>query len=456
MELVGRTAIDLAAAVRAGHVTATEVVRQHFDHLAAVEHRLGAFVSTRRREALEDAQALDAADDRRDLPLAGVPVAVKDTLDVAGLPTRHGSQATSSQPASDDDPMVARLRAAGAMVLGKTRCSELSLWGTSDDPDGTAVSPWDPTRSAGGSSGGSGAAVAAGVVPLAVAPDGLGSARNPAAACGAVAMRPGQGWLPVEVAGQPHWFGLTRGGAIATTVADTALLLDVMAGEDRLRQLRAAGRTLEVAVSWRPPAPGVVVAGAWREAALEAGRLLHHAGHTVVHEDPPYDRAATQAVIARWTQGAGAEVAARELDTDLLQPRSRAHVAAGARLARVAEVDEADAHAWRERLEPFFAEHDVLITPTLARTQPAASAWHERPWAANIATNLSVYPFGYAWNLADVPSVVVPLWEDGGRPLSVQIVTGPGREELALSVAARIEAMVPWARHAPGWGVPIA
>ncbi len=456
MELVGRTAIDLAAAVRAGHASATEVVRQHFDHLAAVEHRLGAFVATRRREALDDAQALDAADDRSDLPLAGVPIGVKDTLDVVGLPTRFGSRATSAEPAVDDDPAVARLRAAGAIVLGKTRCSELSLWGTCDDPDGTTVSPWDPTRSAGGSSGGSAAAVGAGVVPLAVAPDGLGSARNPAAACGVVGMRPAEGLLPVEVAGRPHWFGMTRCGGIGTTVADTALLLDVMAGQDRLRALKTIDQPLKAAVSWRPPAPGVVVAGAWREAALEAGRLLHHAGHTVVHEDPPYDRAATQAVIARWTQGAGSDVEALGLDTDLLQPRTRAHIAAGERLARLAEVDESDADAWRERLGPFFAEHDLLITPALARTQPAAAAWHERPWAANIATNLSAYPFGYPWNLADLPAIVVPLWQDGGRPLSVQIVTGPGREDLALSVAARLEAMVPWARHAPGWGVSIA
>ena len=456
MELVGRTAIDLAAAVRAGHVTATEVTRQHFDHLAAVEHRLGAFVATRRREALDDAQALDAAEDRSDLPLAGVPVAVKDTLDVAGLPTRYGSRATSSEPAVDDDPVVARLRAAGAIVLGKTRCSELSLWGTSDDPDGTAVSPWDPTRSAGGSSGGSAAAVGAGVVPLAVAPDGLGSARNPAAACGVVGMRPAQGWLPVEVAGQPHWFGMTRCGGMGTTVADTALLLDVMAGQEQVRELKTIGQPLKAAVSWRPPAPGVVVAGAWREAALEAGRLLHHAGHTVVHQDPPSDRATTQAVIARWTQGAGADVEALGLDAELLQPRTRAHIAAGERLARLAEVDESDAVAWREKLEPFFAEHDLLITPALARAQPAAAAWHERPWAANIATNFSAYPFAYSWNLADLPAIVVPLWHDVGRPLSVQIVTGPGREALALSVAARLEAMVPWARHAPGWGVSIA
>lgn len=456
MELVGRTAIDLAAAVRAGHATATEVVQAHLDHLAAVEHRLGAFVATRREAALEHAAAIDADDGRRDLPLAGVPVAIKDVIDVAGLPTRHGSRATSAAPAVDDDPLVARLQQAGAVVIGKTRCPELSLWGTADDPDGIAVSPWDPTRTAGGSSGGSAAAVGAGVVPLAVASDGLGSSRIPAAACGVVGMRPGEGWLLDELDGEPHWFGLSRFGAIATTVADTALLLDAMAGAQQLRELKSLGGPHRVAVSWRPPAPGVVVSGAWREAAIEAGRLLHHAGHAVEHRDPPYDRSLTQATIGRWTQGAGADVRALALERDELQPRTRAHVAAGERLARVSPVDAADATRWREKVAAFFEEHDLLVTPSFARTQPAATEWHTRPWAANLATTLSAYPYCYPWNLADLPAIVVPLWEDAGRPLSVQIVAGPGREDLALSVAARLEALVPWARHAPGWGVPIA
>lgn len=453
MQLVGRPATELAAAVRAGETTATEVVRAHLDHLAEVEHRLEAFVSTRRRAALDEAAMVDARDDRFALPLAGVPIAIKDVVDVSGEPTRYGSRATSDEPAVHDHPIVKRLRKAGAVVVGKTRCPELSLWGTSDDVDGVTVSPWDPTRSAGGSSGGSGAAVGAGIVPLALGSDGLGSVRIPAAACGAVGIEPGTYLAGVELGGQPHWFGMSRFGPIATTVADAALMLDVIAGSTSLRDVRPVDRELSVAVSWKTPSPGVVVTSAWREAALEAGRLLNHAGHTVVHEDPPYERQTVQAVIARWTQGAGADVAALDLDVDELQPRTRAHVGAGERLARVAPVREEDAVRWRERVAPFFEEYDVLITPAFARAQPAANAWHTKPWAANIAANLSAFPFLAAWNLADVPAAVVPLWEDGGRPLAVQIVAGPGREELVLSVAAQLEALVPWARHAPGWGV---
>lgn len=454
MELVGRTAIELARAVSTGVCSARSVVQAHLDHVVEVEHRLGAFVTTRARAALAEADAVDADPGRAQLPLAGVPVTVTDVVDVAGEPTRHGSLATSPEPATGDHPLVARLRAAGAIVLGKTRGPELSLWGTSDDPTATVVSPWDPTRSAGGSSGGSAAAVAAGTVPVALGIDGLGSVRIPAAACGLVGFRPGAPHLPYELAGTPHWFGMTRFGPLATTVGDAVLLTEVLAGSSFPVE-GVLDEPLDVAVSWRAPAPGVSVSGAWREAALEAGRLLHHAGHAVTRADPPYDRATVKAVVARWTQGAGADVAALGLDPALLQPRTRAHVAAGDRLAKVTEISADDVVRWRERLAPFFADHDVLLTPAFARAQPSATAWHTRPWAANIAANLSAYPFTAAWNLADLPSAVVPLWEEGGRPLAVQIVADAGREDRVLEVAAVLESMVPRVRHAPGWGVAI-
>ncbi len=452
MEHVGRTAVELARRVSTGECSARSVVQEHLDHLAEVEHRLGAFVTVRSQAALAEADEVDQHPDRSTLPLAGVPVAVKDVIDLAGEPTRHGSLATSQEPASVDDPLVRRLKAAGAVILGKTRGPELSLWGTSDDPTATVVSPWDPTRSAGGSSGGAAAAVSAGVVPLAVGTDGLGSVRIPAAACGVVGFRPGAPHLGAELGGRPHWFGMARFGPLATTVADAALLTEVMSGA-RFALDAALSEPLDVAVSWRAPAPGVTVSNAHREAALEAGRLLRHAGHEVTRADPPYDRATVQAVVARWTQGAAADVAALELAPELLQPRTRAHVAAGERLAKVVEVTDDDVLRWRERVAPFFAEHDVLLTPAFARAQPSATAWHTRPWAANIAANLSAFPFTAVWNLADIPSAVVPLWEEGGRPLSVQIVADVGREDRVLAVAALLGSMVPRPRHAPGWGV---
>ncbi|MEX0868226.1 MAG: amidase [Nitriliruptoraceae bacterium] len=453
MDVVGRTASELAAHVQSGRASAVDVVREHLEHLAKIEHRLGAFVSTRHRGALADAAAVDADDGRGERPLAGVPVAIKDNVDLAGEPTRFGSRATSSAPARDDHPVVARLKSAGAIVVGKTRMPELGLWGTSDDPDGVAVSPWDPTRTAGGSSGGSAAAVGAGIAPIALGADGLGSTRIPAAACGVFGFKPGADLLPEIVADAHHWFGMSRYGVFATTVADAAIVVDVLAGTQLAAVTPVADR-IRVAVSFKSPAPGVAVTGPWKEAAIEAGRLMHHAGHIVERVDPPYDQSAVQAALARWTQGALEDVAALGIDRDALQPRTRGHLARAEQLVRVRSVRDEDAERWQSRVAPFFAEHDVLITPAFARTQPSSTAWHTKPWVSNVAVNLSTYPFMAPWNLADVPAATVPLWHDGGRPLAVQIVAARGREDLVFAVAAKLEAMVGWTRHAPGWGVP--
>ncbi len=452
--VVGRTATQIAALVRDGEVSAVEVARAHLDHLAEVEPRLGAFAAVRRDAALADAETVDGRADRAELPLAGVPVAISDVVAIEGEPVGHGSAATSRDPAASDDAVVARLRAAGAIVLGRARCSELSLWGTSDDPSGIAVSPWDPTRSAGGSSGGSGAAVGAGVAPIALASDEFGSVRIPAACCGAVGLKPGAPHLPSEVDGQQRWFGMGRLGPLATSVEDVALALRVLADDASLGEPATSEAPLSVAVSWRVPAPGVVVAGAWREAAIETGRLLRHLGHRVERVDPPYERSTIQSAIARWTQGAARDAQLLGLEADDLQPRTRAHVAAGERFAKVTPVRAEDADRWRERAAPFLDEYDVLVTPAFARVQPAAVSWHERPWAANIAANLSAYPYLAVWNLADVPALTLPMWHDAGRPLSVQLVAGEGKERLLLAVAAQLSSLVPWTRHAPGWGVP--
>ena len=454
MELVGRSAAGLAELVRTGRSSASEVARAHLEQLARVEHRLGAFVVTRRRAALDEAAAIDARPDRDRLPLAGVPVAVKDEIDVAGEPTRFGSLATRPDAARRDDPLVTRLRDAGAVVIGKARSAELGLWGATDDAGGVTVDPWDPSRSAGGSSGGAAAAVAAGVVPLALATDGLGSIRIPACACGVVGFKPGADLLPVRLPdGTPHWFGMTRHGPITTTVADAALALCVLADVDHFRGVPPIDRRLTVAVSVRSPLVVAPVAAAWRDAAVEAGRLLHHAGHAVRWADPAYDRRSVRAIFSRWTQGVAVEVEALGVDLAKLQPRSRTHVTLGQRLAERLPVTEADADHWRERARRFFGEHDVLITPSAAHDPLPAVAWSRRSHAANVAASVLTYPFTAAWNLADLPAVSVPLRQDPGRPRALQVVGGPGQEQLVLAVAALLESLVPWTRHAPGWHV---
>jgi amidase len=456
--MLGARATDIAAAVRSGEVTAVDVVGAHLDQLASVEHRLGAYVTVLRREAVAAAEAIDAHPDRADLPLAGVPVAVKDIVEVTGQPTRHGSRATSASPADHDHEVVARWRAAGAVVIGITRCPELSIWGTTDDPDGTAVSPWQPTRTAGGSSGGSAAAVAAGTAALALASDGLGSVRLPAACCGLFGIKPGEGVAPELAAdGSPHWFGMSRFGPVATSVDDAALGLATLADRPDLAEVTIPAQPLRVAVSWAAPSPGVVLTRPWIEAAIEAGRLLRSVGHRVERADPPYEPQAVVSVMLRWTQGVAKDVEELVEDRSALQPRTQAHARLGERLAARFPVDAAQAQRWKDEVDAFLDEdggHDVLLTPMLARAQPRADAWHRRSWAANLASNLASYPMAPAWNLADLPAATVPIGSHGGRPLAVQIVGRRGGEATVLSVAADLERLIRWPRHAPAWGVP--
>jgi amidase len=229
----------------------------------------------------------------------------------------------------------------------------------------------------------------------------------------------------------------------------------VLAGTEGLRETSVPPR-LRVAVSWQPQAPGTMVGRPWIEAAIDAGRALRHLGHEIAHEDPPYDAALVPALLARWTQGAAEDIAALDCDVARLQPRTRAHAVAGRRIGAALEVDDEQARRWRERSAPFFEEHDVLVTPTCSRTPPKSIRWHERPWALNVAANLSAYPFTAPWNLADLPAAAVPVGVHRGRPLSVQVVAAQGREDLVLAVARSLQEAIGWRRHAPGWGVGVA
>jgi amidase len=456
-DLVGRSAVSLAGMVQRGEVTAVEVVRAHLARIAEIDRRLGAFQTVRRVRSLAEAAAVDARGDISTLPLAGVPVAVKDVVDVAGEATLHGSAALPERVATGDDATVARLRAAGAVVVGKTRGPELSIWGASDNVYGAAVNPWDTSRVSGGSSGGSAAAVAAGMVPLALGSDGLGSIRIPAAVCGVVGIKPGSGVVPMEIAGRDdHWYGMSQYGPLATTVADLALGLDVLAGSHRFRAAIAAdgGGTVEsplrVAVSTAPPAPGLAIARPMRDAVGRAGRLLRRSGHEVSRRDPPASPRETLAILARWTMGALRDAEDLGLDLSAAEPRTHRHVAVGRWFARRYPVRPSQAEAWRGRLDGFFAACDVVVTPTLAQPPLRARAWHRRSWLANLQANLRYAPFPSLWNLADAPSAAVPMGHDAdGLPVSVMVTAPHGEEETVLRVARDLERAAGWVRHAP-------
>jgi amidase len=446
--LVGLPATELAALVRSGEVSAVEVVRAHLAHLDAVEPRIGAFRVVRREAALAEAAAVDASPDRARLPLAGVPVAVKDNVAVAGEVATDGSSAGAPAPATEDHPVVARLRAAGAVVVGITRVPELCLYASTDAAGAVSRNPWDTARSPAGSSGGSAAAVAAGVVPLAHGNDGMGSLRLPAAACGLVTVKPGRGVLPGGI-GADDWSGMAVNGALTTTVADQALALAVLAGQEPGPLPQPAG-PLRIAVSLRSPVPGVRADRAARQAVEATAVLLRAAGHTVVRRDPVIPPDAAVATLARWFAGAEDDAAFLGLDRARLEPRSRTHARLGRWVRRLGLVRPGPAERFRARTEAFFTDVDVLLMPVVSGPPLAARPWHERGFLANVTANARWAPFASPWNLAGVPAAVVPAGSrPEGWPLAVQLVGPPGAETRLLWLAGELERRRPWRRHAP-------
>lgn len=448
---VGATAKQIARAVRRGDTSATRVVADHLDHVAVADPVVSAFRVVRAGEAIAEAEQVDEQHDLANLPLAGVPMAVKENTAVAGLPTWNGSAAARSAVAEVDHEVVRRLRGAGAVVLGVTRMPELGVWALTDDADGPTRNPWRTDRTPGGSSGGSAAAVAAGLVPMAHGNDGLGSIRIPAACCGLVGIKPGRGMVPCQL-GVEDWFGLTEHGILATTVADAAVGLDVLAG--RTPEKLVEPSRLRVAVSLRSPVRGVRPDAANRDAVAAASRLLVAAGHDAVAADPVYPTALGLRGLATWFAAVHREVDGAGLDRRELQPRTRRHAAVGQWAWRRGYVRELDRTAWRERSIGFLTDgpFDLLLTPALAAAPPPAAGWHRRSWRSNVLTCVRYAPYAAPWNIAGLPAVVVPVGvRPDGMPVAVQFVGPPGSERLLLSVAGQFEVAAPWRRHAPGF-----
>ncbi|MBY3552938.1 amidase [Modestobacter lapidis] len=446
--IVGAPATGIAARVRSGELSAVAVVQAHLDHLAAVESRIGAFRVVRAEAALAEAAAVDASPRRADLPLAGVPIAIKDNVAVAGEVATDGSAAHDPSPATADHPVVARLRAAGAIVLGITRVPELCLYSATDGPGTVTRNPWDTARSSAGSSGGSAAAVAAGVVPLAQGNDGMGSLRLPAAACGLVTLKPGRGVVPALI-GADSWSGMAENGALATTVADLALATAVLAGRPPAEPA-APGRPLTIAVSTRSPVAGVRLDASGRAALDAVVAELRAAGHVVVRREPVLPPSAALGTVVRWLAGADSDAEALGLDRAALQPRSRVHARLGRLARRAGLLRPRTAEAFRARMTAFFTDVDVLLSPVVSGPPLPARPWHERGFLANISANARWAPWTSAWNLAGLPALVLPTApRPEGTPTSVQFVGPAGSETRLLWLAGELERRLPWRRHAP-------
>jgi amidase len=449
-ELTGKSAIELATLVRRGEIGPAEVTRAHLDRIERLEPSIGAFQVVRAEKALAEARELEARPDLASLPLAGVPVAIKDNVDVAGEPTRQGSRATAAHPVSADDELVRRLRRAGCIIIGKTRMPELAIWPlTEPEAYGSTHNPWDPTRTPGGSTGGGGAAVAASMAVLALGSDGGGSLRIPAACCGVVGFKPGPGIVPLAGGMQAHWCGMTEFGPIARTVSDAALMLDVLAGSVAYENPPRPEGSLRIAVSSKAPTAGARVAREVRTAVEETASLLRTAGHVVVHGDPPYPFSLGMRFSRRWLPGIADDAdALATTGVDTLERRTQAMVRMGRWLKRRGWVEGAAADSLGPRMRRWFLAYDVLLMPTTAVPPVPIGKWKGKHW---ISTTLGVANWICTppWNLVGFPAMSVPAGlSHDGLPLAVQLVGVPGTERTLLALAKQLEELRPWLR----WG----
>jgi amidase len=431
----------LADLVRTGHVKPRELVELFVARIEKLNPTLNSFRVTWPEQALKD------ADVPKEGPLAGVPVAIKDDMPVAGQAMTWGSR-SFGPPQAEDSAVVTRLREAGAIPIGITNVPELMIfpW-TATAANGITRNPWNLSRTPGGSSGGSAAAVAGALVPAATGSDGGGSIRIPAACCGLVGMKPSRGRTPGT-----GWVGLSVFGALARTVADSALLLDVVSGDDTFAKAASSppGR-LRIAVSRKVP-PGLIarLSGDQKSAWERTRDLFEQLGHEVVERDPDYGFKALE-FTQTYLRGIY-EDSLKVPDRKLLE-RSTRHMA---RLGRLLVPDRrrdallAKRDATTARILALWDEVDVVLTPGLSRTALPAEAAFGKSGPVAFDTAARFTPWTPIFNLTGQPAVSVPagLGADG-LPLSVQLVGRPQGEAALYALAAQLEQARPWADRWP-------
>lgn len=444
------SAQELAEQVRCGGRTAVDVLDEAVARIERLEPRVNAFQHLTLERARREAEAIDARADRSTLPLAGVPVVVKDDVAVQGVAVRKGSMATDAVPRDVDDLMVTRLGEAGAVLLGTTRVPEFYVSGLTETPAfGTTTNPWDLRRTSGGSSGGTGAALAAGYAPIGIGSDGLGSIRIPAACCGLFGIKPGPGVVP-HAHGAATWFDMSEHGPLATTVSDAALLLDVLDGTSRHRDPAPPEGPLRIALSFAVPVRPARLAASVTTALRDAAAALRSARHAVVEFDPPYPARLGIETARRYFTAFLDD--AEGLDPRLFERRTRHQAEIGRLLRRVAPSRASSTDALRERMDAWFEEQriDVCLMPTLLRSPLPVGSVLGRGWLSAALIQTRFIQHTYLANLVRYPAASVPMGVDpDGLPRAVQLVAPRDREETILSVARELELRRPWPRTAP-------
>jgi amidase len=465
-ELHDLTALEQGSAIRSGEVSPSELVDHYLARIARLSDDVGAFVTVTDQLAQSQAKLAGASVGDDSSPLYGVPTAVKDLNLTAGVVTQFGSAAMTGHVPEVSDEVVLRMEAAGMISLGKTNTPEFgSPCYTEPDVAPPARTPWDLDRMAGGSSGGAGAAVAAGLVPVAQGSDGGGSIRIPASCCGLFGLKPSRGRISAgPMYGDP--VGLGTAGPLARTVRDAAAMLDVMAGpavgdpfwapplpsgESYLGWCDRPPGRLRVARFVEPLIADAAVHPECVRAYDDASRLLVSLGHDVEEVDVPIGPEAVATFETCWAvlttlspAPPGSEDRLRPL-TRWLQERGRGVSGPQFGLA-LGELRRIAARALAG-----LAPYDVVLTPTLAQPPLRVGEIRDDADPARDFENQKAFtPWTSAWNLTGMPAVSLPLhMTPDGLPVGVMLAARPAQEHVLLSLSAQVEAAAPWFDRRP-------
>jgi amidase/aspartyl-tRNA(Asn)/glutamyl-tRNA(Gln) amidotransferase subunit A len=468
------SASNLAAGIAAGDYSPVKVVDAYLDRISQRNDQTNAYVTILEDRAREQAQkVITAMDSGEELgPLAGVPVAIKDLAPMTDVRTTFGSKLFADNVADTDAILVERLEAAGAIPIGKTNACEFGHKGTTDNPlFGPTSTPFDLNRNAGGSSGGSAAAVADALAPVAHGGDGGGSIRIPAACCGVYGLNPSFGRIPQKA--RPDAFNehtpFVRRGPLTRTVKDAALLLDALSGTDP-RDLFAlpdpAGTFLpatdrpvdDISVAYSPDLGLFPLADSVREVLDDAIGALAAAGADIVQIDPSFDHSLRE-IFEAWkttwrTTYAGLAEGFRVKGTDFIKNRNQLSPAffeiieEGLALT-VPELKRANRvrTSVADAIRAVHANHDLLVTSTLSR--PPVKNEQETIGPDFVEGQFVGSPIGwcltYPFNLIPNPSASVPAGlDDQGLPVGMQFVGGRFADDTVLAASAALERERPW------------
>jgi amidase len=461
-------ATELAARIRDRAVTAREVVEACVRRIEALDPQLGAFVELDGERALAEADAIGPGDERA---FAGVPIAVKANTPVAGMCMNFGSRFLTQHRPTHSAYLVRRLRGAGFVVVGTTNMPEFGILPTTEARHtGPARNPWDLTRTPGGSSGGSAAAVAAGLVPIAHGNDGGGSLRIPAACCGLVGLKPSRGRISRGPDLGDSYLGVD--GVLTRSVVETALLLDVLAGyepgdatwaprpaEPYTLALRRDPGRLRIAMTL-DNASGVEADAEVVHALHGTAETLRELGHEVVEDAPALPGPDSLDIFLQVFGphvalgiGFGETLAGRPPDDDEIEPLSRAVMEqARAQSATGYLTALAQLQLLARSTVAFFADYDLLLTPVLAARPLPIGELHgcgDAPWD-DLLRSGRFAPYTWLFNVTGQPAISLPAgFGEDGLPSAVQLVGHPLGEETLLQVSAQLEAARPWAAHRP-------